>query len=116
MTNIFLLGSTGSIGRQTLEIIASEPSNFRVKTLSCRKRIDILKGQIEKFKPEMVAVAYDQDKAALEKEFPIVKFVSGKAGLIEAATYGQTCDQDLVVNALVGVSGLEPTIAALASG
>ena len=62
MKNISLLGSTGSIGTQTLEVVRAYPEELCVKALTCGSRIGLLKEQIKEFKPELVVV-FDQDKA-----------------------------------------------------
>lgn len=109
--NISILGSTGSIGTQTLEI-AREYKGIGVKAITANSNIDLLEQQIREFKPE-IAVVMDEDKA---KELKIraadtfTKIDSGKDGLIRAAS----CDSaETVVTAVVGISGLEPTIEAI---
>lgn len=109
--DISILGSTGSIGTQTLEI-AREYRGINVVALSARSNIELLEKQAREFKPELVCVT-DEEKA---KELKIkladtsVKVVSGKSGLIEAATAENA---HTVVTAVVGISGLEPTIEAI---
>lgn len=109
--DISILGSTGSIGTQTLEI-AREYRGINVVALSARSNIELLEKQAREFKPELVCVT-DEEKA---KELKIkladtsVKVVSGKSGLIEAATAEKA---HTVVTAVVGISGLEPTIEAI---
>ena len=111
---ISILGSTGSIGTQTLSI-AREYKNIQVKAITANSNIKLLEEQAREFKPELVAVA-DEEKA---KELKIrladtnVKVVSGKQGLIEAAVYPSV---ETVVTAVVGISGLEPTIEAIKAG
>ncbi len=116
MTGIYLLGSTGSIGTQTLEIIASRPEDFQIRSLACKSNITRLRQQIRQFRPEYVSVM-DRDQAEmLEAEFPGTVFGFGDAGLARAATFGGDDPGCLVVNALVGISGLTPTLAALEAG
>jgi 1-deoxy-D-xylulose-5-phosphate reductoisomerase len=109
--NIAVLGSTGSIGTQTLEIARAYP-HIKIHAISANSNIELLEKQAREFKPELVAVI-DEEKA---KELKIkladtsVKVVSGKDGLIEAATQKNA---DTVVTAVVGISGLEPTIEAI---
>ena len=111
---ISILGSTGSIGTQTLSI-AREYKNIQVKAITANSNIKLLEEQAREFKPELVAVA-DEEKA---KELKIrladtnVKVVSGKQGLIAAAVYPSV---ETVVTAVVGISGLEPTIEAIKAG
>lgn len=109
--DISILGSTGSIGTQTLEI-AREYRGINVVALSARSNIELLEAQAREFKPELVCVT-DEDKAAELKiklaDTP-VKVVGGKSGLIETAT---AQNAHTVVTAVVGISGLEPTIEAI---
>ncbi|MBW2979868.1 1-deoxy-D-xylulose-5-phosphate reductoisomerase [Candidatus Woesearchaeota archaeon] len=103
--NISILGSTGSIGTQALDIVRNNPG-FKVKALSCNSNIEVLKEQIEKFKPEVVAV-FDEEKADLLKaDIPIYK---GLNGLVKIATMQ---DADIVINSLVGSIGVLPTLKA----
>ncbi len=109
--NISILGSTGSIGTQTLAI-AREYPQIGVKVLTAHSNIRLLEEQIREFHPEL-AVVTDEEKA---KELQIrvadtaTKIVGGKAGLSEAAAWNTA---DTVVTAVVGISGLEPTIEAI---
>lgn len=111
---ISILGSTGSIGTQTLSI-AREYKNIQAKAITANSNIELLEEQAREFKPELVAVS-DEEKA---KDLKIrladtgIKVVSGKQGLIEAAVYPSV---DTVVTAVVGISGLEPTIEAIKAG
>ncbi len=103
--NISILGSTGSIGTQALEIVKANPG-FKVKALSCHSNIEILKKQIQEFKPEAVAV-FDKEKADLLKaDIPVYK---GMEGLVKIATMD---DSDTVLNSLVGSIGVLPTMKA----
>jgi 1-deoxy-D-xylulose-5-phosphate reductoisomerase len=110
--NLYLLGSTGSIGRQTLDIVRSSDGAFKVVTLTAHTNIEGLKEQIQEFQPAYVAVANDADAATLQDAYPHILFGSGPEGLIQAATYGVE-GEGLVVNAIVGSAGLSPTIAAI---
>ena len=112
MKRISILGSTGSIGTQALDIISNNPDRFSVCALSCASRVMELKEQIRKFSPEAVCVAEENDAADLQKEFPGLDVYHGKAGL--AAIASMPCD--LVLNSLMGMRGLEPTLAALSAG
>ena len=107
MKSISILGSTGSIGTQALDVIKNNPSEFSVKALSCNSNINLLKKQISEFKPEFVAV-YDKEKAdELKVDIPVY---SGMQGLIKVAT---TIEADTVLNALVGSIGVMPTYQAI---
>ena len=107
--NISVLGSTGSIGTQTLDV--ADKLDLRVSALTAAKNIELLEQQVRKYKPEL-AVVYDEEKAR-ELKAAIAdtdtKVLSGMDGLIEAARLPQA---DLVVNSVVGMVGLKPTIAA----
>ena len=107
MKNIAILGSTGSIGTQTLDVIEKNPDKFKVKALSVNTNIELLKEQIEKFKPEAVSV---MDKAKAEQLKVDIPVYSGLDGLKRIATLNEV---DTVVTSVVGSIGLEPTIAAI---
>lgn len=114
MKKISILGSTGSIGTQTLEIVRAN-NDIEVVTLAANSNIELLENQIREFKPMLVCV-YDIEKA---QELKIrvadekVKIVSGIEGLIEAAVYGNS---QIVVTAFVGMIGIRPTIEAIKAG
>ena len=112
MKQIILLGSTGSIGTQTLDIVAAHPERFSVSVLCCGKKVDLLREQIRAFSPKAVCVAEEGDAKSLREEFPGLTVLSGDGGLAEAAAM----EGDLVVNALVGIRGLLPTLAAVSAG
>ncbi len=114
MKNITVLGSTGSIGTQTLEIIRNHPS-CRVCALACNSRIDLMEQQIREFGPAICAVYDEQAASDLKervKDLP-VKVYSGMDGLIEAACCREA---DIVLTAMVGMIGIRPTIAAIRAG
>lgn len=114
MRNIAILGSTGSIGTQTLEIVR-ENNDLNVVSIAAKSSINKLEEQIREFKPEIVCV-YDE-KAASQFKVMIsdtnTKVVSGMEGLIEAATYKSA---ELVVTAFVGMIGIVPTVEAIKAG
>jgi len=109
MKNISILGSTGSIGTQALDIISRFPDKFKVVGLSTKGNIELLKEQIDKFKPKTVCVV-DEKKANILKSKVPIPVHSGVEGLIKIAEFD---DNDTVLNALVGASGLIPTIHAI---
>ncbi len=111
MKNISILGSTGSIGTQTLDIVRSNPKEFKIVGLTTNKNIELLKKQIIEFKPEAVAVM-DEEKADLLKEDADIDVYSGIDGIIKIATLNEA---DTVVNSLVGSIGVRPTIEAIKS-
>ena len=87
MKNIFLLGASGSIGTQVLDILKLYPDNFTLKSVSVGRNIDALRKILTDFKVEFASVLNKEDLIGFRKEFPNVKFGYGKEGLIEAATY-----------------------------
>jgi len=115
MKQLSILGSTGSIGVSTLEIVAAHPDRFRVIGLTAGKNLDLLATQIKQFSPRIAAVALQEDVPRLKQlcEGLDVKIVGGVEGLIEAATAEET---DMVVAAIVGAAGLIPTAAAIRAG
>ena len=96
---ISILGSTGSIGRQALEVVDKMPDNFEIYALAAAHNIELISEQIRKYNPEVVSMD-DKDAAlALEKEFPELKVLCGNDGLVEIA---QNAINDIV---LVSVTG-----------
>ena len=117
MKQISILGSTGSIGTQTLDIVASHPDQFRVVGLAAGNNITLLAEQIRQFQPEIVATS-NLDKLSELKEaianFPhSPTILAGTEGVSEVARYG---DAESVVTGIVGCAGLLPTIAAIEAG
>lgn len=115
MKKISLLGSTGSIGTQTLDVVRRYREDFQVTALAAATNIDRLEEQIREFRPKMAAV-FDADKALELKrrmeDLP-VEVVSGMEGLMAAATEESA---DIVLTAVVGMIGIRPTIAAIETG
>jgi 1-deoxy-D-xylulose-5-phosphate reductoisomerase len=110
MKNIYLLGATGSIGMQVLDVI-NNLKGYKIKTISVGTNIKLAENIIKKYQPEFVSVLHEKDYLELEKKYPHINFGYGDSGLIEAATFG---DEDgIVINAVVGMVGLAPTIAAI---
>jgi len=111
---ISLLGASGSIGTQTLDVIRSHPNQFRLTAISIGKNIDLGRKIIEEFSPSLVSVANEDDCKGLRAEYGHkIKIVHGQDGLIEAATL---LEADIVVNAVVGSVGLLPTLMAIKAG
>lgn len=112
--NISILGSTGSIGTQTLDVARAYPG-ISVKAITAHSNISLLEDQIREFHPKLACVT--NEAAAGELKIKVAdtdtKIVSGKEGLIEAATVDGA---DTVVTAVVGISGLLPTISAINAG
>jgi 1-deoxy-D-xylulose-5-phosphate reductoisomerase len=116
MKSLTLLGSTGSIGRNTLNIAARFPEEFAIKALTAKSNLDLLAEQIRKFEPD-VAVVYDgasanELKAGLPRDLS-VEILHGRDGYCQAACLPGV---DMVVGAMVGAAGLEPTLAAIEAG
>lgn len=109
---IAILGSTGSIGTQALDIIENNPDIYSASVLSCSRRIDDLRKQIEKFHPEMIVVEQEKDALELSREYPHINVEFGEKGLICAAE----TDCDMVLNSLMGIRGLIPTYHGLKAG
>lgn len=115
MKTISILGSTGSIGTQTLDVISRHPGDFSVAALTAGTNIDLLEKQIRMFRPAVAAVA-DEEKAQelrLRLKDMEIRILSGMDGMIEAVTLPQT---DIVVTAVVGMIGIRPTLEAIRAG
>lgn len=111
MKSVSLLGATGSIGIQTLDVIASHPQKFKLSSMSVGKNIEAAEKIIQKFQPEICAVQNEEDAKVLRsKVSSSTKVVSGMDGLIEAAV---STDSTVVVNAVIGSVGLLPTLKAI---
>lgn len=114
MRNLAILGSTGSIGTQTLDIV-SKNNDLKVISLAAYGNIELLEKQIRQYMPKLACV-YSEEKAAKLKENISdldVKVISGMDGLIEAASMDEA---DIVVTAIVGMIGIRPTMAAIKAG
>lgn len=111
MPNVVILGSTGSIGTQTLQVIDHLP-DFKVIALSAGRNSELLKAQIEKYRPQRAALTDQEAAAWLQQEYGLPVGV-GTDALCELATLPEA---DLVVVAVVGAAGVEPTLAALKAG
>lgn len=110
MKTLVVLGSTGSIGTQTLEVVRRHKDLFKVLALSCGHNTDLFREQLKEFAPKYAACADEKDAAALSKEFPKTEFSYGIDGLCALASLSEC---DIVVNALLGMMGLAPTFAAV---
>lgn len=115
MKSLSILGSTGSIGTQTLDIVRRDRLNFKVSALTAGKNVSLAEKQAREFSPELVCMADEAAAKDLKARLADtgVKVTSGKEGLIEAAS----CESaDMVVGAIVGIAGLAPVMAAIAAG
>jgi 1-deoxy-D-xylulose-5-phosphate reductoisomerase len=119
MKTISILGSTGSIGRQTLAVVESLPERFRVVALGAGANLDELTGQILRHRPRQVSVADDARAAELRERLraaghdPLPEIAWGREGLLSVA---MDPDAEILVSAAVGVVGLEATYAAVCAG
>lgn len=115
MKRLAILGSTGSIGVNTLEIVRQFPERFEIVSLSAGLNIELLKHQILEFRPKMVSVLSKELSEALQRELSdvSVEIVHGVEGLIQVATHPEV---DQVVSAIVGAVGLIPTLSAIKTG
>jgi 1-deoxy-D-xylulose-5-phosphate reductoisomerase len=111
-----LLGSTGSIGTQTLDIVAEHPDRFEIVALAAGSNVELLAEQVRQFKPKLVALR-DGSKADELRErlkgSEVPEIVIGDAGAVECAVHP---DADAVVTGIVGCAGLQPTVAAIEQG
>ena len=113
MKKISLLGATGSIGIQTVDILLNNPESFQLVALSSGRNIVKTREIISQLNPELVSVQDEKDAVELSKEFPRTQFTFGAKGLIEVATHP---DSTVLVNAVLGSVGLESTLAAIRMG
>ena len=110
MKKISLLGATGSIGIQTIDIITAQPEKFQLVAFSAGRNIEKAREIITQLKPELVSMQEEADAITLSKEFPHITFTYGQKGLVEVATHPNTT---VLVNAVLGSVGLESTLAAI---
>ncbi len=111
-TTVSLVGSTGSIGTQAVQVIEANPQRFRVVALAAHHSVDAVIDQARRLRPDLVAVGDPADVATVEAALDrSVQVVAGPEGLIAAASLG-----DVVVNGVVGFAGLPVTLAALERG
>lgn len=112
MKTISILGSTGSIGTQALEIVSANPDRFRITGLSCGKNTRLLSRQIQEFSPEIAVTEREEDALELQKLHRNTEILWGAEGLI----YLAESSSDLLLNSLVGMMGLVPTYHAICKG
>ncbi len=111
---VTILGSTGTIGQNTLKCIALHPENFSVRALVARENIELLARQAKEFRPELVVIANQSFYAELKDLLSgtNIKIAAGEEAVIEAAGNGA----DITMSAIVGAAGLKPTLAAIKNG
>ena len=111
MKKILILGSTGSIGTNALELIRNNKEHYQVIGISGNKNIELLKKQIEEFKPISIYVGAEQDALNLKKEYPFLKEVYfGENGLKELS---KNSDYDIILTAVSGAIGIDSTVEAI---
>ena len=107
---IAILGSTGSIGTQALEVIDKIPDEFDVVALSAGNNIDLISSQIEKYTPKVVSVKTEKDAIILQRKYKNTEFVYGENGLL---TIADMAEINIILVAVSGKIGLKPTIRAI---
>ena len=112
MKKITILGSTGSIGTQALDVIERNPDRFSVAALTCGGNAELLSAQIEKYHPDLAVCRDQEDARRLAQKHRDVEFLWGEEGLIAAAE----ADCDILLNSLMGMRGLAPTYHAIRAG
>lgn len=113
MKNIVILGSTGSIGTNALEIIRNKKEEFNVIGLSANSNYKLICEQIEEFKPKYVSIGTEEGKRIIEEKFPEVKVYVGREGLKKL---GQIEEMDIILVAVIGAIGIEATSEAIKLG
>ena len=114
MKNLAILGSTGSIGTQTLDVVRDLPEMFRVAVLAANTSDKKLEAQIDEFRPELAVLADEAAAARLKARYKgATKILGGEDGLVAAAVFPAV---DMVVTSLMGFAGLAPTLAAIRAG
>ena len=112
MKRISILGATGSIGTQAIEVLREYRNQFKLVSLSAGRNMDKLREILNTVEPELVSVMDDGDRKALASEYPAITFVSGESGLDEIASD----DSDMLLTAIMGSVGLGPTLKAIENG
>ncbi len=114
MKNISLLGSTGSIGKQTLEVAAANPDKMKIRVLAAHTSDTVLEEQIRAFEPDFAVLSDKKAAARLKARYHgKTEILAGEEGLLAAATYSEV---DTVLASMVGYAGLRPTMAAINCG
>ena len=116
MRSVVILGSTGSVGTQALDVVRRNPDRFRVVGLSAGANQELLVGQIREFLPPLVAIADEGAAADIREKLAGISGVEVVVGPDAAETLARDAEADMVLNALVGSAGLAPTLSALQAG
>lgn len=112
MKKIAILGSTGSIGTQALDVVRNLPQEFSVEVLAANSNVELFSKQVEEFKPKLAVLADEKSykKFSAEKNFDGVEIAGGRQAFIDAATFDGV---EIVLTSMSGFSGLEPTLKAI---
>ncbi len=115
MKRLSILGSTGSIGQNTLEVVSKSAGKFEVVGLAAGRNIKLFKRQVEEFAPKIVSLEREEDAREFSQGFPsrTFKITWGQEGAEEVARFGEA---DTVVSAITGINGLRPTLSAVQAG
>ncbi len=113
MKKLSILGSTGSIGQATLDVVRRHPQRFRVVALAAGSNVELMARQIKEFRPELVTLSDEDAAQRLKERFRELTVLSGAEGLIKVAKYDEA---DFVLSAISGSSGLVPTYEAVKAG
>ena len=116
MRSLVILGSTGSVGTQALDVVRRNPDRFRVVGLSAGTNQELLVGQVREFLPPYVALADEEAASDLRDKLSGIRGVEVLSGPGAAETLARETESDMVLNALVGSAGLGPTLASLQAG
>jgi 1-deoxy-D-xylulose-5-phosphate reductoisomerase len=116
MRRLVILGSTGSIGTQALDVVRRNPDRFHVVGLAAAQNHELLVGQIREFMPPQVAVSDEAAAEDLQRALEGIRSPGILAGSDAAERLARDSDSDMVLNAMVGAVGLGPTLATLQSG
>jgi 1-deoxy-D-xylulose-5-phosphate reductoisomerase len=113
LKGIAILGSTGSIGTNTLRVIERFPDRFHVVSLAAGGNLTELAGQIERFRPRVVSVREESDAQEIRRRFPEIAVGTGTQGMVDVATHP---DAEILVSAAVGAVGMIPTLRGIEAG
>ncbi|MBR3356919.1 MAG: 1-deoxy-D-xylulose-5-phosphate reductoisomerase [Solobacterium sp.] len=113
MKRLVILGASGSIGMQTIDVVLQHPSEFTITALGVGRNIEQLRNILTQIDVKVVSVQREEDAVQLAELYPQIRFYHGEEGLI---TLASSRDYDILVNALVGFAGFMPTLAAIESG
>src|SRR5256886_2429222 len=116
MRSVTILGSTGSIGTQALDVVRRHPDRFRVVGLGAATSHELLVGQVREFMPPLVAIADEDAAVELKEHLSGLRGVDVRAGPEAMETLARESEADMVLNAMVGAVGLSPSLAVLQSG